>query len=168
MTLPAGYPIWARSSAAATYGGGANKRNYGGIGAVNANTDITAEQYLRLCADVAGIAMTSHLVMMELYNAAGTFQVNWVAPVWAPPYTTPYVGTSPPSALYPTVTATSATACQVTLPVAPADEYGVAASISVIAAIPTLLGASWSPTIYPYVFSIIDIPNAATCPVLVF
>lgn len=56
--VPTGLPAWARTSDYATYGGDINKKNYAAQGAVNPTTDVTAEQFASLTADLAAAVRT--------------------------------------------------------------------------------------------------------------
>jgi len=54
-TTPTGAPVWERTNDHTTYGGHLQKENYQGQGAINAKTDVTAQQFARLCADVEAL-----------------------------------------------------------------------------------------------------------------
>lgn len=171
MTIPAGSPLWTRTSTAATYGGTASKRNYGGIGAVNANTDVTAEQYIRLAADAAAAAMMAPLCFLRLtYNGVDTVSLDNVLPCWAPPWLPPYPEGSAPSAVYPSATITGATQVTIHMPATAADAYGVAAAISVLFAVPLKLGTFWVSSVDPTLVIIDGLTAGAAnvCPVMVF
>ena len=66
MTDPAGYPLWTRTSDYTTYGGDANKRNYQSQGAINPETDVTAEQFMRLVEDAAECARTAAFAQLRI------------------------------------------------------------------------------------------------------
>lgn len=128
--LPSGNPIWLRAPGITQYGGDANKKDYGGIGVVNAQTDIGAAQFSRLTADLAAVARVTPLMRLLVVpnTAAPHTTVSWCAPAWAPPAT--YTdGSVPPSSVYPTVTATVATSFLVTIPSLVADDYGVSGAV---------------------------------------
>jgi hypothetical protein len=171
MTIPAGSPIWSRTASVATYGGSATKRDYGGIGAVNANTDITAAQYMRLVADAAASAMMSPICLLQLRRAASTITVDYVLPCWTEKWFSAYGGSAPPSSLYPTVTIVNSTTVQLQFPVTAADAYGVSAPISILMLVPLYLGSFWVPSVTPGVAQIGGYAFAGSdtiCPVLVF
>lgn len=170
MTVPAGSPIWTRSAAASTYGGSLGKKNYGGIGAINANTDVTAEQWNRLTADLAGVASMTPLCMLQLNHIGSAIYIDYCAPCWTAPWREQYLGSSPPSALYPSAVLLSATQVQLTFPQTATDEFGVAAGIAFQMAIPLALATYWIP---PIASGVIVIEGVSTtvgnpCPVLVF
>ncbi|UOF77308.1 hypothetical protein [Caudoviricetes sp.] len=57
MTItPTGSPAWTRQTSHTDYGGHPNKANYMGLGVVSALTDIGAEDFVRMCADLAALA----------------------------------------------------------------------------------------------------------------
>lgn len=57
--IPTGAPAWTRTTSFAHYGGHADKQNYLGRGAIDALTDVGAEEYSRAAADLAAAARTS-------------------------------------------------------------------------------------------------------------
>ena len=65
---PTGAPVWVRTNDHTTYGGNINKRNYQSQGAVNALTDISAEEYVRVTADLEAIGRTSPFAIMAYDN----------------------------------------------------------------------------------------------------
>ena len=132
MTIqPAGNPLWLRSPGITQYGGDVNKKDFGGIGAINARTDLTAAQYCRLTADVAALSRVSALMrlMFTPHAAAPITSVELCSPAWGVPVA--YAdGASPPTAsVYPTITG-SGTSRIVTLTPTATDDYQVAAQIS--------------------------------------
>ncbi len=56
---PAGYPAWSRTASFESYGGNVNKRDYGGQGAINPYTDVSASQFSRMVSDIAAITRTA-------------------------------------------------------------------------------------------------------------
>lgn len=56
---PTGAPPWTRQTSHVDYGGNVNKRNYMGQGVVNALTDVGAEDFCRMCSDMAAVARTA-------------------------------------------------------------------------------------------------------------
>lgn len=138
MTIPTGTPLWARGRVPSAYGGNPGLRDYGGIGAVDAQTDITAAQYLRLSADVAAIANTSAICTLLFTWSTSDPLVTFVNCGWADPITVSYSGATPPSSLYPSVVKDSASRCVVTLPATAPDQFGVTGAITARAVIVTL------------------------------
>lgn len=58
---PTGAPAWTRQTSHVDYGGNVNKRNYMGQGVINALTDVGAEDFCRLCSDMAAVARTASM-----------------------------------------------------------------------------------------------------------
>lgn len=56
---PTGSPVWLRQNDHTKYGGDTNKKNYQSRGAINAQTDLTAENVCRIAADMAAIGKTA-------------------------------------------------------------------------------------------------------------
>jgi hypothetical protein len=133
MIVPAGLPIWSRTATTLDYGGHPNKKDYLGIGAVNAQTDVTAAQLCRLTEDAAAIAMMSPLFMMYITAVAGspiTFTVQRVRSLWGANTDTPYAGAAPPTG-FPQATnvPTTGDRLHVIPPVSASDAFGVTGAI---------------------------------------
>lgn len=150
--LPSGNPLWLRNPGITQYGGDVNKKDYGGIGVVNAQTDIGAAQFSRLTADLAAVARVVPLMRLEFTPNSGTIKstVNWCAPAWATPRSYP-IGDSPPTAAYPTITGTG-TSRTITVPSNAADDYGVSAVI--VPRIVLAVGGVWDGTISANAFTL--------------
>jgi hypothetical protein len=131
MTIqPSGAPLWLRGSGITQYGGDLNKKDYGGIGAINARTDLSAVQYSRLVADMASLARVSPLMRMQFtpHASAPVTSVELCSPCWGVPM--PYAdGAAPPSSVYPTITGTGALRTIILSPTA-TDDYSVIGQIS--------------------------------------
>lgn len=142
-TTPTGDPLWARNSDASTYGGHPEKRNYQSQDAVNPLTDVTAEEFIRLCADVAGLASVAPFAILTLTcNDATTedptvnsaFQSNGVS-------LNGYAGGFPPTG-FPTCTRVSDGKVQVQWSQSQSDDYGVAYDLDLYHAHASVLGSS--------------------------
>lgn len=77
---PTGAPPWTRQTSHTDYGGNLNKRNYMGQGVVNSLTDVGAEDFSRMCSDMAAVARTAAMwVITYLCNdsspAAPTIEI---------------------------------------------------------------------------------------------
>jgi len=156
-TTPTGLPAWTRTATAATYGGDTGKRDLGGIGKVNAKTDVGAADWLRLCSDCARAVRTAPLFWARItiaYSSAPSVTTMTVQPMWGDAET--YAGT--PSGDYvPTVTV-SGTSLVLAFPdctetvdsvnwlVVP-DEFGVSGSCQMMAATVTSPGGIDTATI---------------------
>jgi hypothetical protein len=62
-TTPAGNPAWARTGTFADYGGDPNKANFLRRSGLDALTDVNAEQFARLTADLEAAARTVPLLV---------------------------------------------------------------------------------------------------------
>lgn len=126
MTEVYGNPLWSRTASLESYGGHANKRNFGGIGVVDATTDVGADQVNRLAADMAAAALVAPLFVMAVtFNAATPCPVSAVSAMWGS--SGAYSGDSPPPG-FPEVTST-AFELRVTWPATATDEAGVTHAI---------------------------------------
>jgi hypothetical protein len=135
-TTPTGSPAWTRTASAAIYGGDNGKRDLGGLGAVNAKTDVTAAQWLRMAGDLSCAVHSAPLFWMRItvsYSSTPVAASVTCGPMWGDVAT--YVGVSPPSTLYPNVAANSSS-LRITFPgrtaavdgvnwITIADEYGI-------------------------------------------
>lgn len=141
--VPDGYPLWARVPTIAQYGGSATKRDYGGIGAVNAETDVKASQLARMTADQVAVARVTPLLVMRFTPTNTMITVNYCAPTWAAAVEN-YSGNpaTGPSAAYPVVSHSSSD-LTVQMPSSVSDEYGIAQAVAPKIAMVTT-GASMS------------------------
>lgn len=57
--VPTGSPAWSRTASFAIYGGHVNKENYLGKGAIDALTDVAAEEFSRAVSDQAAAVRTA-------------------------------------------------------------------------------------------------------------
>lgn len=127
---PTGKPAWTRLNDHTAYGGDVNKRNYQSQDAVNPLTDVTAEQFARLAADLAAVART--------------------APFATITYTADDTGTNDPNVDdYQSMAGSAPTAARVsdgltrlTWLASYADPYGVTEDIHIVAATATCHGTT--------------------------
>ncbi len=67
MTItPTGAPAWTRVASFSNYGGNTLKQNYLTRGAINALTDVAAEEFSRMVSDVAAAARTAPFAVMRV------------------------------------------------------------------------------------------------------
>lgn len=59
MIVPNGFPAWVRASDHSTYGGNTEKTNWQSQGVTNARTDVGAEAFTRMTADIAAVQRTA-------------------------------------------------------------------------------------------------------------
>lgn len=104
MTVPSGAPAWSRIAVAEHYGAVSGLHDLGNCGAVNAKTDITAAEYLRMATDCVSAVRSSPIFWASItVNADHSTVVHQCQPMWAPA-SGPYSGTAPPNGSYPTIT----------------------------------------------------------------
>ena len=68
---PSGLPAWTRTASYTTYGGNSNKQNHLGGGVIDATTDVGAEDFSRMVADLAA-AVRSAPTWVITYNNSDT------------------------------------------------------------------------------------------------
>lgn len=143
MTTPTGNPAWLRTSAFDTYGGDLNKQNYQSQGVVNPRTDVGAEGFSRLTADVASIARTvefcSMLVQCDDATPGPPTVVN--CRLMTGVTAVSYVGNAPPTG-FPTVARNGNGDVSVTFASSYSDEYGVAGAFIAKDPIANFVGSS--------------------------
>jgi hypothetical protein len=128
---PTGSPPWTRTSDHTQYGGNVNKRNYGNVGVVDAQTDVGAEDFCRLASDVAALARTADFaVITYLCNdsvpAAPTIEVVYMM---TGTRVTSYAGDNPPSG-FPSAARNGNGDVTFTFASSYADDYGVSGSFA--------------------------------------
>jgi hypothetical protein len=124
-TTPAGLPPWSKTAAIEYYGGHVNKQNLLAQDATDPRTDVTAEQLMRLSADLASIVRVSAFCVMlvtcnDTSPAAPT--VHYVRMMNGVD-SDGYAGGSPPTG-FPTLARTGTGAFTVTFAAEPEDDYG--------------------------------------------
>ncbi len=128
---PAGSPAWTRSVGITDYSGNVNKQNYMGIGAIDALTDCSADEFCRATADLVACVRTAPFFV-------GTFLCNDTAPA-APTVesvlmqtgvrTTSYAGGSAPAG-FPAAARNGDGDVTFTFDSSYTDEYGVAGAFT--------------------------------------
>jgi hypothetical protein len=78
--IPTGLPAWTGTASFDSYGGHAEKQNYGGGGVIDATTDVGAEDFSRMVSDLAAAVRTADKAIITFLNndsspAAPTVQV---------------------------------------------------------------------------------------------
>ncbi len=66
MAIAAGYPPWQRINTYQTYGGRADKKNLGGLAAVNGQTDIDVSEFQALARDTAANQRTAPWAVLQV------------------------------------------------------------------------------------------------------
>ncbi len=124
---PTGSPAWTRQADHTNYGGNTLKQNYLGQGVVNALTDVGAEDFCRLCSDMAAVARTASMWVIN-YTCSDT---SPAAPTVSIVHgmtgirLVSYVGSSPPTG-FPSATRNGNGDVTFTFAATYNDEYGVA------------------------------------------
>lgn len=142
-TTPNGYPAWVRSADHTTYGGHADKTNYQSQGVVNPQTDIGAEAFTRLVADLEAIQRTAPWCVLtvtcnDASPAAPTITViNQMTGV----RTASYSGDAAPSG-YPSAARNGNGDVTITWATSYADPYGVTGTVHVAHATASAHGSS--------------------------
>ena len=138
MTDPAGYPLWTRTSDYTTYGGDADKRNYQSQGAINPETDITAEQFMRLVEDAAECARTSAFAQMSITcndTSPAAPTVNW-ARLATGATDTAYEGDAAPTG-FPSASRNGTGNITIAFDATYTDAYGVSAAFTPVHILPS-------------------------------
>jgi len=103
MIVPAGAPAWTRIVQPSDYGVVPGLHNLGDFGAVNAKTDITAEEYTRMALDgVATVRAAPLFWLTFLVESGPVATVRQCQPMWDTA-SGAYAGASPPSSSFPTI-----------------------------------------------------------------
>src|SRR5574343_765314 len=131
---PAGSPSWVRNADPTTYGGNTEKRNYMGQAVCNAQTDVGAEQYVRLAADVAGMVRANPFCVIRGTATDASSSVYVEACIMQTGVAAAYAGASPPSG-FPTVAYSSSGVFTVTFASSYTDPYGVAGAYAPVVAV---------------------------------
>jgi hypothetical protein len=148
--VPAGSPAWTRAAVHTDYGGHVNKRNFMGIGVVNAMTDLGAEELCRTAADMVALARTAAYGILtftcnDTSPAAPTIQCAYL--MSAAPRLTSYAGDSAPSG-FPSAARDGTGAVTFTFASSFTDDYGVSGSWTPLFAGTTVQSVSTSPAYF--------------------
>lgn len=65
-TTPTGSPVWLRVNDFTSYGGNLNKKNFASRGVINPKTDVGAEAFSRMAADLAAVGRTAPFAVLRL------------------------------------------------------------------------------------------------------
>lgn len=132
MTTPTGLPAWTRSADFIQYGGDPNKANYQSQGVVNPRTDVGAEGFSRLVADVAAVVRTAEFCSMQVLcndSVVGPPTVENCRMMTGATAVS-YLGSAPPTG-FPTVTRNGNGDVTATFLSSYNDDYGVAGGLLV-------------------------------------
>jgi hypothetical protein len=130
MTTPTGLPAWTRTADHSTYGGDANKANYNDEPIVNPRTDVGADSFQRITADLAAVTRMADFAVLTFSTDASDSSVSVTAGrTMVGTLSTSYTGSSPPAG-FPAVTHVSGSVWSVAIGGSYSDDYSVAASFA--------------------------------------
>jgi hypothetical protein len=140
---PSGLPAWTRTADHSQYGGHVDKRDYGGVGAINAMTDVSAAQFVRMCSDVAAVARTAPMwvITYECNDAGAAPPTIEIALGMTGTRLTSYEGDDPPTG-FPSASRVTDGAVTFTFAASYDDEYGVEGEYAPMAAFGSAEGTS--------------------------
>ncbi len=149
--VPNGHPAWVRANDHATYGGDIAKRNWQSQGSVNAQTDVDAASFCRLCADVAALQLVAPFAIITwTCNDSGTPAAPTITAANLMTGTTlSYEGDAAPSG-YPSGARNGDGDCTFTFPSSPTDDYNVTEELTIRHCLP---GSAWALTYATYLLS---------------
>ena len=129
--IPTGVPAWLRQNSFASYGGDLEKRNFASRGVINPKTDVGAEAFSRITADLAACALTAPAAVMTILcddtpPAAPTVEY---ASLMTGVRTTSYLGSSPPTG-FPAVTRNGNGDLSITFSASYSDPYGISGAFT--------------------------------------
>lgn len=129
---PTGSPAWVRTTDFSHYGGDVNKANYQSQGAVDAQTDVTAEQVSRLAADLAAAVRTAPFCVLTFLadDALGNDPTVEAVSMMTGVTTVSYAGGSPPAG-FPTVSYRNAGEHEIVFDASYTDPYGVSGALTI-------------------------------------
>lgn len=149
MTItPNGAPAWLRTASLASYDGDLNKKNYLSLGVVDPLTDVGAEGFSRIVADLAAVVRVSAFCEMSISCMDSTTLVPIVnsASLMSGITTASYVGNAPPTG-FPTVSRVSDGVVLITFASSYLDLYGVSGAFSVLMPMASVLTVAGTATI---------------------
>ena len=140
-TIPTGAPAWLRTNDFVTYGGDPNKKNFQSRGVINPKTDVGAEGFSRLVADVAAVARVVEFCSMQVICDVSVHEPLVENCRLMTGATLTYFGSSPLPG-FPTVTGNAAGDVTITFSSAYEDEYGVTGALVIADPFASLIGAT--------------------------
>lgn len=129
---PSGSPAWTRSASFAYYGGDTSKRNFYGQGVVDPQTDVSAEEHARMCADLEAVARTMPFAEITYKNNDTSPAVPTIEIVYMQTgvVLVSYPGDTPPSG-FPSAARNGTGDVTFTFASSYTDPYGVSGAFSV-------------------------------------
>jgi hypothetical protein len=129
---PTGVPPWLRQNNFSSYGGNVNKRNFASRGLINAKTDVGAEAFSRLAADMAACALTAEFGQFTILcnDSAPAAPTVEYASMMTGLRATSYAGDAPPTG-FPSVARNGNGDFTITFVSSYADPYGVTGAFAI-------------------------------------
>lgn len=131
MVTPKGYPAWVRNVDHTHYDGDVNKTNYLSRGVIDPRTDVGAEGFSRMTADLAAVVRVAPFceMLITINDTAGTTVVPRIY-MQTGVNAEGYPGTSPPSG-FPSVAYNGDGDVTVTFASSYNDPYGVSGAFEI-------------------------------------
>lgn len=141
--VPTGSPAWVRANSHAEYGGHVDKRNWHSQGVINGRTDVGAEAFVRMCADLEALHRVAPFSVLKILcndgvPAAPTIQVVNQMNGYR---SASYAGGSPPSG-FPSGARNGNGDVTITWASSYLDPYGVSGAINIRSAIARSIGTA--------------------------
>jgi hypothetical protein len=135
LIVPTGVPAWLRTASIADYGGHTSKENYLSRGAIDALTDVGAEDYVRATADLASVVRTNPFAVIYYLNNDGSLAAPtiWSVLMMTGVRFTSYPGDSAPSG-FPSAARQGTGEVTFTFDASYLDDYGVSGAFAPIMA----------------------------------
>lgn len=139
--IPLGSPAWTRANDFSSYGGHLSKKNFASRGAINPKTDVSAEAFSRMAADLAALARTAPFGVFLVTCDDGTPgppTINYAA-MMTGARTAPYVGNAAPTG-FPSAARNGNGDITLTFAASYMDPYGIAGAFALSLAKAQLCG----------------------------
>lgn len=150
MTItPSGLPAWTRTASHSQYGGNVNKRNYLSEGVVDAQTDVGADEFCRIAADLEAVIRTAPFATITYLNNDGVPAAPTIESVYMMTgvRTTSYAGDAAPVG-FPSAERNGTGDVTFTFASSYDDAYGVSGDLSLEHGLGTAHGSTFAdPTV---------------------
>jgi hypothetical protein len=149
---PSGSPAWTRTNTHVDYGGDLNKRNFLSQGVIDPQTDVGADQFSRIVADMEAIARVSPFAVITYQHNDSSPAAPTVLAVYGMigVRTTSYAGDAAPAG-FPSALREGAGIARFTFAASYADAYGVSGAFALRHAIASPAGATVFKPTYTFV-----------------
>lgn len=141
--IPSGVPAWMRQNDFASYGGNLLKKNFASRGAINPKTDVGAEAFSRITADLAAVARTAPFGVFTILCDDSTPAAPTVeyATLMTGVRVASYLGSAPPTG-FPSIARNGNGDFTMTFAASYNDPYGVAGAFTLKSPRASLGGAT--------------------------